>query len=404
MTKHLYYSNAYLIQFEAIAQEYLTYQGQPAVILDQSAFYPTGGGQPHDTGKLNDVSVVEVVKDETTNQVIHILNGPLQADTVVGQVDWIRRFDLMQQHSGQHILSQAMLQTAEAMTVGFHLSGDYATIDLSRPDLTETDLVRAEELANKIIYDNRNVTARFVTEEELATIPLRKKPVVTGPVRIVEIENFDWSACGGTHVTQTGEIGIIKIVKSERRKPFLRLTFLCGQRALHHYHQINRQISDIALHLSVSVDESFKAIQRQSQTLKQSWKEKEQLGRLLLSYEADTLVNQAPAIAGVSIVSQVFEDKQINDLRQLAQQVIQHPDCVVLFGLMEQKGQLIFARSANLDLNMSALLKNVSKIIGGGGGGSPHLAQGGGPQTDKVPLALAEAQKWLKSRLSQQTT
>ncbi len=297
-----------------------------------------------------------------------------------------------------------MLQTAEAMTVGFHLSGDYATIDLSRPDLTETDLVRAEELANKIIYDNRNVTARFVTEEELATIPLRKKPVVTGPVRIVEIENFDWSACGGTHVNQTGEIGIIKIVKSERRKSFLRLTFLCGQRALRHYHQLNREISDIALHLSVSVDESFEAVQRQSQMLKQTRKEKEQLSKWLLSYEADTLVNQAPTIDGVSIVSQVFNDKQINDLRQLAQQIIQHHDCVVLFGLMGQKGQLIFARSANLNLNMSTLLKKVGKIIEGGGGGSPHLAQGGGPQTDKVPLALAEAQKWLKSQLSQRTT
>lgn len=404
MIKHLYYSDAYLTQFEAIVQEYLTYQGQPAVILGQSAFYPTGGGQPHDTGKLNDVSVIEVVKDESTNQVIHILNAPLQADTVVGQVDWIRRFDLMQQHSGQHILSQAMLQTVEATTVGFHLSGDYATIDLARPDLTETDLVRAEELANKIIYDNRNVTARFVTGEELATIPLRKKPVVTGPVRIVEIENFDWSACGGTHVNQTGEIGIIKIVKSERRKTFLRLTFLCGQRALRHYHQLHQQISDIALHLSVSVDESFEAVQRQSQMLKQTWKEKEQLSKWLLSYEADTLVNQAPTIDGVSIVSQVFNDKQINDLRQLAQQIIQHPDCVVLFGLLGQKGQLIFARSANLDLNMSTLLKNVGKIIDGGGGGSPHLAQGGGPQADKVPLALAEAQKWLKSQLSQRTT
>ena len=399
MTKALYYDDAYLTQFTAIVQEQLTYRGQPAVILDQSAFYPTGGGQPHDIGVLNAVSAVEVIKDERTGRIIHLLSEPLQTEAVTGQINWARRFDLMQQHTGQHILSQAILQTAEAMTVGFHLSQDYATIDLSRPDLTETSLVQAEELANRIIYDNRNVSARFVTEAELVTIPLRKEPIVAGPIRVVEVENFDWSACGGTHVKRAGEIGLIKIIKSERRKSFLRLTFLCGRRALQHYHQLNRQMSDIALQLSVSVDETPEAIQRQSQLLKQTWKEKEQLRQLLLTYEAEALRSQPLRIEGVSIISQTFSDKDLDAVRQLARHIVQSPDCIVLFGLLGQKGELVFASSANLDLDMPFLLKRVGPIIGGGGGGSPALAQGGGPQVDRVPLALTEAQNWLEGQL-----
>ena len=217
---------------------------------------------------------------------------------------------------------------------------------------------------------------------------------------MVEINQFDWSACGGTHVAKTGEIGMIKIIKTERRKSFLRLTFLCGQRAFSHYERINRHIRDIALSLSVSVEETLEAVQHQSQTLKRIQKERDQLNKLLITYEANALLSQALTIEGVSVINQVFDNKDIGEVRQLAQQIVQQNNCIFLFGVMEQKGQLLFARSANLKVNMTTLLKEVGNIIGGGGGGSPHLAQGGGPQADKVPVSLAQAQSWLTDQLT----
>jgi len=401
VTKRLYYTDSYLTQFEAIVLHQVTDQDHPAVVLDQSAFYPTGGGQPHDTGTLNAIPVIDVVKDEGQDQVIHLLEAPLQAEAVVGQVDWPRRFDLMQQHSGQHILSQAILQTTEAATVGFHLSRDYATIDIAQADLSEKSLKQAELLANQIIYDNRAVTARFVSRQELANLPLRKQPAVEGPIRVVSIQDFDWSACGGTHVSQTGEVGVIKIIKSERRKRFLRLTFLCGQRALWHYQRINQQISSLALQLSVSIEEVVEALDRQNLTLKQIEKEKENLAQRLLIHEASALCNEAVTFGDVNVVIRVMSDKTVSEARQLAQQITQEANYVVLLGLMGQKGELVFARSAGVDLHMPTLLKRAGKIIGGGGGGSPSLAQGGGPNREAIPAALQEAKNWLKEQLSQ---
>ena len=399
VTKRLYYANAYLTQFEADVQKHLVYQKQPAVVLTKSVFYPTGGGQPYDTGTLNDILVTEVLKDEQSGQVIHVLSAPLKSDTVVGKIDWERRFDFMQQHTGQHVLSQALLQVAQAETVGFHLSQTYATLDISGPALNEEILAEGETLANQIIYDNRAVTARFVSQDILPTIPLRKQPIIDGPIRVVEIENFDWSACGGTHVAQTGEIGLIKILKTERKNRFLRLTFLCGKRALRHYDRINRQMRDLALSLSVSVEETLETVQRQSQALKQAQKERDQFHKSFLVQEANMLFEEALLLEGVSVINRVFDNKDIGEVRQLAQQIAQHSNCIVLFGVMAQKGQLLFTRSANLRLDMTTLLRAVQKTIGGGGGGSSHLAQGGGPEADKIPLALAQAQDWLANHL-----
>lgn len=400
VTTHLYYSDSYMTHFEAVILQALTVEDRPAIILDQSAFYPTGGGQPHDTGELNGIPVVEVIKDRETNQILHILQQPLQGDSVMGQINWPRRFDLMQQHTGQHILSQAILETVDAATVGFHLSREYATIDIARTDLNETSLFKAEQLANRIIYDNRPVTARFVSRDELDRLPLRKPPSVAGPVRVVTIEDFDWSACGGTHVAQTGEIGMIKIVKTERRKDFLRLTFLCGERTLRHYHQINDQIREIALWLTVSVDEALEAIQRQSEALKKAQKDNESLKEVVLTYEAQALLKEAIDVEGVLIINRLLENKTIDEARQLAQLLVQQPKRVTLFGLGGEKGQLIFARSSDVALDMPALLRLAGKLIGGGGGGSLQLAQGGGPYIDKLPAALAEAQAWVTGHLS----
>jgi alanyl-tRNA synthetase len=404
MTERLYYSDSYRTHFTATILSRLTYDGQPAVILDQTAFYPTSGGQPHDLGRLNDIPVLDVVSEEKGGEVIHVLAAPLDSETVSGEVDWPRRFDFMQQHSGQHVLSQAAIQTLEAATIGFHLSQDYATIDLDQPDLDETALQNAEMLANRIIYEDREITARFVSETELAALPLRKPPAVTEQIRIVEVQAFDWSACGGTHVARTGSIGMIKIVKVERRKQFLRVTFLCGGRALRHYAQINQQIRDIALQLSVSVEETVEAVSRQSEQLKQTAKEKEQLGKTLLAYEADKMLAEALIYEDIRLISGLFQTREPGELRQLAQQLSQTPNTVILFGLSGDKAQLIFARAANLTIDMRQLLKSVGQLIGGGGGGSAQLAQGGGPRVEGLHQALTAAVNEVKNQISQRAT
>ena len=221
MTERLYYSDAYLKTFEARVVDRLEIDGRPAVILDRTAFYPESGGQPSDRGALNGAAVVDVQTREADDEVLHLLSAPLAEEAVTGVVDHARRFDLMQQHTGQHILSQAFLHTAGAETVSFHLNPDpnegALTIDLDKAALAPAELDQVEEYANTIVYENRPVIARFVNDEELQALPLRKPPKVDKAIRIVEVQGFDWSACGGTHVARTGEVGMIKIVKAEKR-------------------------------------------------------------------------------------------------------------------------------------------------------------------------------------------
>ena len=224
-TTRLYYSDPYQRAFDAhvIARQVIA--GKPAVALDQTAFYPTGGGQPNDLGVLRGagrqaVAVVDVMSDDET--IWHVLESDLPEDAVHGvavhgEIDWDRRFDHMQQHTGQHVLSQAFVQAFDAETVAFHLGQKASTIDLNRADLDAAALARAEAAANAIVDAALRVTASFVSPEELAALPLRKPPKVTENIRIVQVDGFDWSACGGTHVAYTSHIQLIKIVGTERR-------------------------------------------------------------------------------------------------------------------------------------------------------------------------------------------
>jgi alanyl-tRNA synthetase len=215
-TQRLYHSDAYTTDFDAELVETTSYNGLPSVILDRTCFYPTSGGQPHDTGVLNGLPVVDVVLREADGAVMHVLGGPATLDgpRVSGQIDWSRRFDHMRHHTGQHILSQAFVQLAQADTVGFHLSPDSVTIDLNRTDIGPATLDAAEDLANQIMAEDRPVRAYFPSDEELVMLKLRKVPDVEGAFRVVDIQDFDQNACGGTHVARTGEIGIIKVLRS----------------------------------------------------------------------------------------------------------------------------------------------------------------------------------------------
>ncbi|MBC7249052.1 MAG: hypothetical protein H5T62_02115 [Anaerolineae bacterium] len=399
LAARLYYTDAYLRAFEAQVIERLAWEGRPAVVLDRTAFYPTSGGQPHDTGDLNGVRVVDVVERETDGAIVHVLEGELPGDNVHGQINWARRFDHMQQHTGQHILSQAFIAALEAETVGFHLGADMSTIDLNRAPLSEEQLAQAETLANEVVFDNKPVHTRFVDKDALAKLPLRKPPQVSGPIRIVEVEGFDWSPCGGTHCRRTGEVGVIKIVRVERRGAETRVHFLCGQRALADYRRKNHLVLDLAARFSVGDWELSDAVERLSEEARLARKQVRALQEQLLEYEAAALLAGAETLAGARVIRRVYADRGIEDIRHLAQRLTAEPNVIALLGCGNagNKAQFVFARSADLPHDMNALLRLACKTVGGGGGGRPNFAQGGGPDGARVAEALEVAWQQLNS-------
>ncbi len=406
MTDRLYYADSYLRAFTAYVIERLEVDGRPAVILDRTAFYPAGGGQPSDRGRLGQAHVVEVIaRDDEARSVLHVLSGPAQDDDALGRgaIDWPRRFDLMQQHTGQHILSQAFVRILDAETVAFHLSDDpndgTVTIDLNRIGLKPGDLDAVEDLANQIVHENRPVTARFVGEAELASILLRKPPVVDRPIRIVEIADFDRSACGGTHVARTGEVGQIKIVKLDRRGAETRIEFRCGRRALIDYRRKNELINRVAADLSIGYGELDQAAARLAADNKGLHKRLEDAQERLLEFEARELLADLRARDAYAVALHVWRDRDMATLRQLAKQVIARPGTLALFGSSGEKPALVFARSSDLAFDMSALVRGAAARIDGKGGGSPDFAQAGGPPAsdEQVSVALEWAYGQLES-------
>ncbi|UCC62264.1 MAG: alanyl-tRNA editing protein, partial [Anaerolineae bacterium] len=355
-----------------------------------------GGGQPHDTGWLGGVPVLDVVEREADKAVIHVLEEALPGQKEVsGEVDWLRRFDHMQQHTGQHVLSQAAERLLEAETVGFHLGETASTIDLNRAPLSAEQLDRLETETNQIVFEDRPVVARFVSRETLASLPLRKPPQVSGPIRIVEIQGFDWSPCGGTHVRATGEVGSIKIVRAERRGDETRVEFLCGGRALADYRTKNRLLLRLASHLSVGYWELGEAVERLEGEAREQRKAAQAAQEQLLDLEADSIASQGEPLDGFSLVSRVFQDRGLDEVKRLALRLAEQHHCVALLGLAGDKGHLVFAAPQDSAYDLRSILRQACAVIGGGGGGRPHLAQGGGPvgELARVQQALEVARQ-----------
>ena len=386
MTKRLYYDDSHARQFTATIIERKTHDNQPAVILDETYFYPTGGGQPHDVGTINGVFVKDVISDED-GVVLHVLDAEITENTASCEIDWTRRFDHMQHHTGQHILTQAFVQVADAQTVGFHLSDESVTIDLDRNSLSETVLKEAETLANTIVFENRPVTAQIVHPSAIDDIRMRKMPdkIYTDGLRVVNIEGFDKTACGGTHVSATGEIGLIKILKTEKRGDKMRVEFRCGRLALRDYDAKNMSVNALSSLLTCHNDEVVSAIERLQHELKQSLRELKQSTNLLLDYEAPLLLADAVMFGEIRIVSKGYEERDANDLRGLATRLTENDNLIVLIGTSGDKAHLVYARSKNLPYDMSTLLNvSLSQLGDGRGGGRPDLAQGGG-----IPVSVA---------------
>lgn len=402
MKDRLYYQDAYVKTFTAeVTKRGVEENGTPYVVLSQTAFYPTGGGQPSDLGLLGETRVIDV--EEVDGEVRHRLASPIPEETVQleGSIDWERRFDHMQQHAGQHILSASFLELVGAETVAFHLGKERVTIDVRLDELTPEVWEAVEQRANQIVLENRPISARFVDDEELATLPLKKQPTVTENIRVVIIPDFDYNPCGGTHPAHTGEVGMIKILGWERHRGNIRLEFICGWRALRDYtrkQSVVREVSKLLMTSDAELVAQAERLVAERDALKQSLVEKE---RLLLEVEVRQHLAQADQLGGVRLLEMTFSDRSIQQLQQFAHQAVaQAPDVVCLLAATGEKLQLVFARGAEVNVAVNQLIKDTLPLIDGKGGGNAAMAQGGGQPTRPAQEVLDHAKQLLKAALS----
>jgi alanyl-tRNA synthetase len=380
MTLRLYYTDAYLRAFAAAVVDRA--EDGRRIYLDRTAFYPTSGGQPHDTGTLGGAAVLDVVDEG--DRVAHLLAAPLDADTTHGSVDWPRRFDHMQQHTGQHLLSAVLHERFGHATIAVHFGRESSTLDLDTPTFDHARLVEAEARANEIVTENRPVEVSF-EEAEQAT-GLRKASAREGTLRIVTIRDLDRSACGGTHVRATGEIGLILIRKSERVKRSARLEFLCGARAVRRARADLDLLSRLAAHFSASADELPGVVEAQRAELREAAAARRELEERLAGYRARELYADSPGGAPRRIV--VREDRgPIERLRALAQAVAAMPQAVFV-GWTADPPALLVASSADAGLDAGAALRSALETVGGRGGGNARLAQGTAPSAAAVERAV----------------
>jgi alanyl-tRNA synthetase len=393
-TERLYYNDSHLIEFEAQVIDITErVSGWTAVTLDRTAFYPTGGGQPSDTGALGNARVMECTDEGET--ILHVIQGPTPkiGDTIKGRVDWPRRLDHIQQHSGQHILSQALVSLYDAPTRSFRVMESVCEIDVDLINPTEERIERAVELANNVIWEDRPMITKEVTSEEAAQLPLRKEPAREGSLRLIEIEGFDLTPCGGTHATHTGEVGIIAVRSWERAKGLTRIEWVAGRRALEDYRRANKSARSIAALFSTGRDDAPKMAARMLEENKQLHHRLKPLEEIASRAEADRLHAEAePNATGVRVISMMYEHRDAESLRMIAQSLISQPKVVALLGSSDDDtARIVFARSPDASGDMNALMKTACTLLDGRGGGKPELAQGGGKNVDKLNDALRAA-------------
>ena len=381
MTERLYYTDAGVLEFSARVVDVRDLDGKTAIVLDRSAFYPTSGGQPFDTGTLDEARVVDVVDHD--DEILHIVDRSIGAGTEVrGSIDAARRLDHMQQHTGQHVLSAAFDRLFQNRTLSFHMGGDVSTIDLAKVQAPE-DVERAVDDANRIVWENRPVTVRFASADEARTMGLRKESVREGELRLVDVAEFDLSACGGTHVARTGTIGVVAVTGVEKFKGGLRVSFVCGGRALRSFRGLRDSVAGSVRALSVLPAELPIAIQKLQAESKALRKRVTDLQGSLAFHEAARLLAEARQTAGVSIVAAVIDGWDAAGLKAIASAIIaSNPAALALAG-SDTPTLVVTGRSASVNpaLGIPAageLVKALTARFGGKGGGTPELAQAGG--------------------------
>ncbi|QXM06223.1 alanyl-tRNA editing protein [Crassaminicella indica] len=391
MTKKLFYDNIYQKEFTANIASVKEIDGKFHIELNQTAFYPEGGGQPCDKGTIEGLEVSYVY--EKNNKIYHIIDRePPKLHLLKCAINWERRFDHMQQHLGQHILSACFHKLFDAKTVGFHLGNEFVTIDITLNNISPVQIEKVEYFANQVVFNNLHVKQLYPTASKLSELPLRKPPKVKENIRIIEIDQFDFSPCCGTHSSHTGEVGVIKIRKWEKIRGNIRIEFVCGNRALKDFYWKNDTINKISKLLSVKDIDALSGVERIFSQYNSQKKEIRKLKEQLLDYEASTFYQSAYIVNNIKIINNIFDNRNFEDIRNLAAKIVSKPDVIVLFGLKNEKAQMILSCSKEIDINMTKVFKEVCPIINGRGGGNAHTAQGGGDQTSKLEEALKTAQ------------
>jgi alanyl-tRNA synthetase len=367
-TERLYYTDAYVTRFQAH-----TLEDGARVVLDRTAFYPTSGGQPHDLGRIGDSAVLDVIDED--DRIVHVLAGPIGQGAVNCEIDWSRRFDHMQQHTGQHLLSAVFSELYGIATISFHMGSTASTIDLACPALTREQMISVEDRANELIYENRPVSIAF--EEAEGATGLRKASDRSGPLRIITIDGLDRSACGGTHVRSTGEIGSILLRGTEKIRGNVRLEFLCGGRAVRRARADFTALESSARAFSSSLDEVPTLVAAQAERLKDIDRTRRRLETELAEYRGRELYS-ATAVGnkGLKIATRVFPQGPFpEDLRPEATAFVAGGKAVYI-GMTNSPPSIMLVCAADSGLHAGNVLKALLAETGGKGGGSAQLAQG----------------------------
>jgi alanyl-tRNA synthetase len=379
MTKKLFHNDSYQKKFKAkvIAIEYR--KGNTVLILDQTCFYPNAGGQLCDIGNIEGFPVFNV--QESNGQIYHYIEGEMpvkKEDIVTGEIDWCYRFDHMQQHSGQHLLSALLIDVWQKETISFHMGEEICTLDIPYISLEEKEVEKIEEMANAIVYQNKPIYQYYAEDKNEIYLELRKKhEKLQEQLRIVEIAGIDCTACGGTHCNTTAEIAIIKIIGWENRKDKTRLSFICGYRAFSDYQNKHRITKRLSNSFTTGVNQLEEKVNQLSVEQKRLISKYRKIEKELISYQARELKNNyIQQVKGYYIINKLFDERSESFLRQLALLIINEQKCIVILGTKDPETVIIIACSRDFTINMGELIRQIMSEFNGKGGGSNFLAAG----------------------------
>ncbi len=404
-THCLFHDDAYITQFKARMLDWNAKEHIIEVILDKTAFYATSGGQPHDTGTLNGIEVLDVIWQG--EDIIHVLSRKYEEEIkywelVEGIIDWNRRFDHMQHHTGQHILSRSLLEVnPEAETVSFHLTESNVHIDVAVPEIRETELIRVQELANKVIFEDIEIKTYFTSKEEAVQKKLRKDPKEIDRIRIVEIGEFDIDPCGGTHCKRSGEVGLIFIddVKKAGRRGN-RVQFLCGWRALKTFNQMNQLLKNVQGLLKCKPQDIPEFVQSLQTTSREKEKQIRAFQTQLQTFEIEQVIRDAKATHS-RIITKIYDDQDPDEVKRIALEIVDtHKDFIPIFGVKNNPSFIVMARSDSYTkLDLREILKEGLKGSKGKGGGIEKLVQAGGIKPEDLVILITTLERLIKQKI-----
>lgn len=398
MTERLYYNDTFLREFDANVIECTQAGEQWHVVLDKTAFYPTSGGQPFDTGTLGEASVVDVLDREADDAIVHVTNGPVALGPAHGAIDWERRFDHVQQHTGQHLLSAAFVELFDIPTVSFHLGREISTIDVAAQAISEQQIAEVERRTNQVIFEARPIHIRYGSAEEFAAAGARKQVKREGTLRGIDITDFDFTPCGGTHAANTGQVGLILLRSCTKFKGNWRVEFVCGWRALVASRADAAALNDAAKLLNCSAAEVPAMLERALEDRQATYRDRKRLTEQLAEAQARLLLGSeaAEGPGGIRVVSKMLEDQDADFARALATNLTRESNVRAL--IATSKGNVILAQSKGLDGDMGKLLKESLAAAGGKGGGSREMAQGSVPNAGDAKRVMEDAMARVKEQ------